>query len=199
MKWLDVHTQRVMVKGLMSKWRPVISGIPQGLVLGLELFNTFVGDMGNGIDCTLSKFADDTKLCGVIDLMEEREAIQRDPDRLERWTCANLIKFNKAKVLHVCQGNPKHNYRLGREKIKSSPEERDLGLLVDQKLKVTWQRVLSAQKANCILGCIKRSVASRLREVILSLCAAVVRPHLESCVLLWSPQHRKDMDLMEQV
>ncbi|KAK4818241.1 hypothetical protein QYF61_009112 [Mycteria americana] len=56
-----------------------------------------------------------------------------------------------------------------------------------------------AQKANRILGFIKRSVASRSREVILPLCSALVRPHLQCCVQLWSPQHRRDMDLLEQL
>ncbi|PKU40134.1 hypothetical protein llap_9557 [Limosa lapponica baueri] len=64
---------------------------------------------------------------------------------------------------------------------------------------MTLQCVLAAQKANCILGCIKRSVASRSREVILPLCTTLVRPHLEYCFQLWSPQHRKDMDLLERV
>ncbi|GAB0180016.1 mitochondrial enolase superfamily member 1 [Grus japonensis] len=198
---LDGHTQRAAVNGSVSKWRSVTSGIPQGSVLGPALFNIFVGDMDSGIKCTLRKFADDIKLCGVVNTLEGRDAIQRDLDRLERWGRANRMKFNKAKwkVLHVRQRNPKHSYRLDGEWIEISPEEKDLGVLVDKKLDMSRQCAFASQKAIHILGCIKSNVTSRSRQVILPLCSTLMRPHLEYCVQLWGPQHKKDMELLQQV
>jgi len=110
------------------------------------------------------------------------------------------MKSNKAKckVLHVGRGNPKHKHRLGAEWIESRPEEKDLGVLVDEKLNMRRQCALAAQKANCILGYIKRSMASRSREVILSLYSArdtphgVLHPALEASL-------QEDMDVLEQV
>uniref|UniRef100_A0A8B9ISR9 Reverse transcriptase domain-containing protein n=1 Tax=Amazona collaria TaxID=241587 RepID=A0A8B9ISR9_9PSIT len=195
--WLDGRTQGVVLNGSMSSWRPVMSGVPQGSVLRPVLFNVFVCNMNSGIECALSKFADDTKLCGLVDMLEGRNAIQRDLDTLVRWADANLMKFNhaKCKVLHLGRSNPRHSYRLGREEIQSIAAE----LLVHEKMNMSRQCALAAQKANHILGCIKRNVTSRSREVILPLYSALLRPHLEYWVQFWCSQHKKDMELLEQV
>ncbi|PKU45321.1 rna-directed dna polymerase from mobile element jockey-like [Limosa lapponica baueri] len=87
----------------MSKWQAVMSSVPKRSVLGPVLFNIFVNNMDSRSKCTLSKFANDTKLCGAIDTLEGKDVIQRDQGRLESWARANLMKFIQAKykVLHM--------------------------------------------------------------------------------------------------
>lgn len=110
----------------MSRWRSVTSSVPQEPILGLVLFNIFVGDLDGGIECTLSKFSDDTKQCGAVDAMEGRDSIKMDLDKLERWACVNLIRFNKGKckVLHLGWGNPNTNTVWAENRLRAALRRR---------------------------------------------------------------------------
>lgn len=134
------------------------------------------------------------------DILEGRDAIQTDLDRLEKLIHENLTMFNMAecKVLNLHWGNLRYAHRVGEELLGSSPAEKDLGVLVGEKLGMSQQHVLTACKANSILGCISRGVAVG-REGTVSLCSALVCPYQKYGVQAWGPQHMKDVGLLEQV
>ncbi|KAJ7408725.1 hypothetical protein WISP_118864 [Willisornis vidua] len=103
------------------------------------LLNIFVNGMSSGIECTFSKSHSDTKLSSAADMLEGRDAIQKDLDKLEGWACVKLMKFQEAKhkILHLNQDNHKRRYRMGREWIESSPEGKNLEVLLYEKLNMT--------------------------------------------------------------
>ncbi|KAM9627508.1 uncharacterized protein ACIBXB_017354 isoform 1-T6 [Morphnus guianensis] len=135
-------------------------------------------------------------LGGAADMLE----VPLYGSRLEKWADKHALQFKKGKriVLHLERNNLMYQYVLGNDWLESSLAEKDLGVLVDTKLNMSQQRALAAKRVNGILGCIRRSVASRSTEVILPLYSALVRPHLECCVQFWAPQYKRDMDTLQR-
>ncbi|PKU45284.1 rna-directed dna polymerase from mobile element jockey-like [Limosa lapponica baueri] len=97
----------------MSRWRSVTSDFSQRSVLGPVLFNIFINNTDSGVKGTLSRFAENTKLSGAVDMPEAWDAIQRELDK--KWACVNLMRLNKAKckVLHLDRGQPPVSIQAG--------------------------------------------------------------------------------------
>ena len=133
---------------VQSHWWLVTSGVPQGLVLGPVLSSIFFNELDEVIETTLYNFSDDTKLKGVSDTPESCAAIQQDMNRLS-WSGRNLKRFNKGqcRVLYLWKNHCTQKYRLGDDLLERTSAEKDLGVLVDNRLAMRQQCAPVAKKA----------------------------------------------------
>jgi len=208
LKWIEAfltgRLMRVMVNGNSSSWVEVVSGVPQGSVLGPLLFLLFVNDLPDWVKSSIKMFADDTKLWSTIRSASDGKMLQDDLNSLKNWSDKWLLKFNpeKCKVMHVGHSIPTE-YTLQEDdktfKLESVDKEKDLGIYVTNNMKAATQCKAAAQKAMNVLRTIKRHFFRIDEPTFLILYKSYVRPHLEYCVQAWSPHFRKDIACLEQV
>ncbi|XP_060710826.1 uncharacterized protein LOC132835701, partial [Hemiscyllium ocellatum] len=179
--WLAGRRQRVVVDGLCSSWSAVTSGVPQGSVLGPLLFVIFINDLEEGLESWVSKFADDTKVGGVVDSEEGSGRLQRDIDKLQSWAEMWQMEFNVAKceVVHFGRNNKMMDYWANGRLLGSVDEQRDLGVHVHRSLKVATQVNSAVRKAYGVLGFIGRGIEFRSPEVMLQLYKTLRQQQLE--------------------
>ena len=200
--WLKERQQRVVLNGEASLWAAVLSGVPQGSVLGPLLFLIFINDLdeSGGAAEIILKF-DDTKIAQPIRGDEERGRLQAALDALTDWADRWGMAFNvqKCKTMHVGFNNPGYEYSMDGKKLETTEEERDLGVIMSRKLKPGKQCAKAARTAQMVLGQIARAFHFRDKHVFVKLYKTYVRPHLEFAGQAWAPWTAADKDLLENV
>ena len=159
-QWLTDRTQRVVVDGEVSNWKSVLSGVPQGSVLGPLLFLIYINDLDDNITTNVLKFADDTKVFTKVNTDGDKKHLQNDLDKLVKWSekCQILFNFGKCKCLHTGHGNLDVNYKMGDNVLGTTVKEKDLGITISADMKVSEQCDIAASKDNLILGLIRRNI-----------------------------------------
>ena len=190
-----------VIRKQVSSWKSVLSGVPQGSVLGPILFLVYINDLEEGVTGKILKFADDTKLFRKVKKIGNKQNLQDDMDTLVKWSkkWQMLFNFGKCKCLHTGPGNTGMNYEMGGTILSITVKEKDLGVTMNANMKVSEQCRIAASKGNQILGMIRRNITYKEKSLIIPLYKAIVRPHLEYCIQAWNPHLRKDVDMLEKI
>ena len=180
-QWLNDRRQSVVVDGEVSSWKPVLSGVPQGSVLGPILFLIYINDLEERVTGNILTFADDTKLIRKTKGIGDKQKLQDDIDKLvrcsEQWQM--IFNFGKCKCLHTGPGNTGMNYEMGGTILSKTVKENDLGVSMNANMKVSEQCRIAASNGNQVLGMIRRNIKYQENSLIVPLYKAIVRPHLE--------------------
>ena len=208
--FLKNRTQKVVIRGTESTTRNVTSGVPQGSVLGPILFLIYINDLPLNVISPLSLFADDSKLFSRIvtkkkkSKAEDRDGtidLQNDLNKVVDWAKKWKMEFNvdKCKIMHLGHRNPGNIYKMNDTELTVTDEEKDLGVLIDNKLDFGKHIKNIVGRANRVLGMIRISFVCLNIPMFLNMYTALVRPLLEYCVQVWSPYKSKYIKLLEGV
>lgn len=194
--------QYVRVGNETSNTKKVTSGIPQGSILGPILFLIFINDLPDSVKSVSYIFADDTKVYNTTD---KGDVLQEDLISLQEWSNKWKLYFNctKCHCLHIGNKNPKRDYHFksneGKQSIPKCKEEKDLGIVFDESLKFDKHIESIVNKANNVIGLIKRNFFFINEIVFLHLYKALVRPHLEYGQIVWSPRYIRQSKKIENI
>ena len=203
--FLTGRRQKVAVSGEESGWSEVLSGVPQGSVLGPLLFVVYINDLPEEVHTTVRMFADDTKVFVDVSEPEKVRELQEDIERLDVWAKKWQMTFNatKCKVMHIGKKNPCTQYKMtqnGEEvTLERTSVEKDLGVHVDDQLKFSQHTEIKVNKANKLLGMIRRSYTHLDKDSMTTLYQSLIRPLLEYGHTITYPRYEKDRKLIEGV
>ena len=192
--FLTTRTQKVMVNGFLSEPAPVISGVPQGSVLGPLLFLILIGDIDRNIaDSFISSFADDTRLSRAVSGVTEASFLQTDLEKIYEWSVENNMQFN-AKKFEVLRYGQDDVLKCTTSYISSDgsviPEKdhvRDLGVTMSNDGSFRQHITNMCTSARNMCSWILRTFHSRSADLMLTLWKSLVLPILDYCSQLWSP------------
>ena len=206
--WIDSflcsRQQRVVINGAKSKWAPVLSGVPQGTVLGPLLFSLYINDIMVDIDSEIRLFADDCVCYHQIHSIEDTVKLQRDINRLGRWarkwgmrfqpTKCNMMQLTRKRVKKVIA-----TYTLEGTVLENVDRIKYLGVTITNDLKWNTHVGNICTKANRTLGFLRRNISSCPRDVKEMAYKGLVRPILEYASPVWDPSGKTLQDELEKV
>ena len=209
-KWikdfLTNRKQRVTLNGKSSKWSSVTSGVPQGSVLGPVLFILYINDLPERVKSHCVLFADDAKLYKELQHLKDFEELQEDLYELCIWASKWLLFFNvqKCKVMHIGKGNPAFEYEMKDKneniyQLNPVTSEKDLGITFQNDMKFDIHISNVVNKANRLLGLIKRTFSYMDKTIFLTLYKTIIRPIIDYGDSVWNPSLKKHIQMIENI
>ena len=182
----------------------VFSGIPRGSVLRPILFVIYINDLPEVVKCGTYLFADDTKIFRQITTKEDALQLQSDINSLEQWSQKRLLTFHPKKCHVLMLGkfyniNHTEKYTLHRQELEHIFEQKDLGVILDAKLKFDEHISVKVKKANIIAGLIRSAFSYLDDPLFKKLFIIFVRPHLEYGQVIWAPHLKKYITILENM
>ena len=197
--------QRVQINGQQSSWADVTSGVPQGSVLGPLLFVIFINDLPEAVNCSVKLYADDTKIYAVIKNALDSRKLQEEINKLFRWSVTWQLMFHpdKCHIIKLGKEREEYVYTMGEQDdisfLTENEEEKDLGIIIDNKLRFSSHCEKVISKSNKLLGIIRRNFTYINEDNFKLLYKAIIRPTIEYGANIYNPILQQDIYKIESI